>query len=255
MKIQQIRNATLKIKYGGQTILLDPWLQDKGTGFSANVVRAEMAGIQNPMNDLPMMPGEVLADVDFCLVTHIHPDHFTPDYLPKSMKVVVQNSEDLREAESMGFENVAAFEGDTLRFGSVTVTKVPAVHGDNTKVVEMMGRGSGYVLSGEGRKLYIAGDTVYCSDVEQTLEKYRPDVITLNCCEATMPVGRLIMNLSDVEAVCRKAPKALVIATHLDSVNHALLTSDDVRDFARTRGLAQVCVPKNGEIIEMASFW
>lgn len=44
--------------------------------------------------------------------------------------------------------------------------------------------------------------------------------------------------------------KALVIATHLDSVNHALLTSDDVRDFALTHGLTQVCVPKNGEIIE-----
>ena len=251
MKIQQIRNATLKIKYGDQKILLDPWLQDKGTGFSAGVVRAEMAGVRNPMNDLPMTPEEVLAGVEFCLVTHIHPDHFTPDYLPKSMKIVVQNEEDMHEAESMGFENVAAFEGDTLRFGSVTVTKVPAVHGDNEKVTEMMGPGSGYVLSGEGRKLYIAGDTVYCSAVEQTLEKRRPDVIALNCCEATMPVGRLIMNLSDVESVCRRAPKALVIATHLDSVNHALLTSDDVRDFALAHGLAQVCVPENGETIEI----
>ena len=36
MRIQQIRNATLKIEYAGQTVLLDPWLQDKGTGFSAN---------------------------------------------------------------------------------------------------------------------------------------------------------------------------------------------------------------------------
>ena len=251
MKIQQIRNATLKIKYGGQMILLDPWLQDKGTGFSAGVVRAEMAGVRNPMNDLPMTPEEVLAGVDFCLVTHIHPDHFTPHYMPRSMKVVVQNSEDLREAESMGFENVAAFEGDTLRFGSVTVTKVPAVHGDNEKITEMMDPGSGYVLSGEGRKLYIAGDTVYCSAVEQTLEKHRPDVIALNCCAATMPVGRLIMDLADVEAVCRRAPKALVIATHLDSVNHALLTSDDVRDFALAHGLAQVCVPENGETIEI----
>ena len=251
MKIQQIRNATLKIKYGDQTILLDPWLQDKGTGFSAGVVRAEMAGVRNPMNDLPMTPEEVLAGVDFCLVTHIHPDHFTPDYLPKSIKIIVQDSEDRRKAESMGFENVSAFEGDTLRLGSVTVTKVPAVHGDNEKVVEMMGSGSGYVLNGEGRKLYVAGDTVYCSAVEQTLEKYQPDVITLNCCEATTPVGRLIMDLADVEAVCRRAPKALVIATHLGSVNHALLTSDDVRNFALACGLTQVCVPENGETIEI----
>ena len=251
MKIQQIRNATLKIKYGDKTILLDPWLQDKGTGFSAGVVRAEMAGVRNPMNDLPMTPEEVLAGVDFCLVTHIHPDHFTPDYLPKTMKIVVQNSDDLHEAEIMGFENIAAFEGDTLCFGSVTITKVPAVHGDNAIVAEMMGSGSGYILSGEGRKLYIAGDTVYCSAVEQTLEMYQPDVITLNCCAATTPVGRLIMDLADVEAVCGRAPNALVVATHLGSVNHALLTGDDVRNFALTHGLAQVCVPENGETIEI----
>lgn len=143
MKIRQIRNATLKIHYGDQTILLDPWLQDKGIGFSADVVRAEMAGVRNPMNDLPMTPEEVLAGVDFCLVTHIHPDHFTPDYLPKTMKIVVQNEEDLHEVGSMGFENVAAFEGDTLCFGSVTVTKAPAVHGDNEETVNMMGCGSG----------------------------------------------------------------------------------------------------------------
>ena len=59
------------------------------------------------------------------------------------------------------------------------------------------------------------------------------------------------MNLSDVEAVCKKAPEALVIATHLDSVNHALLTGDDVRDFVQAHGLAQVYVPRNGESIEV----
>ena len=91
---------------------------------------------------------------------------------------------------------------------------------------------------------------MYCSTVEETLKKYAPDVIAVNCCEATMPYGRLIMNLSDVEAVCKQAPKALVIATHLDSVNHALLSSDDVRFFAQMHGLSQVYVPKNGEVIE-----
>lgn len=250
MKIQQIRNATLKIKYGNQTILLDPWLQDKGVGFSAKAVKVEMTGVHSPMNDLPMTPDEVLSGVDFCLVTHIHPDHFTSDYLPKGIKVIVQNREDLRKAESMGFENVICFEGDTLCLGSVTVTKVPAVHGDNEKVVEKMGCGSGYVLCGERRKLYIAGDTIYCRAVEDAIEKYRPDVIALNCCEATTPLGRLIMNLSDVGAVCKRAPKALVIATHLDSVNHALLTSDDVRNFVQAHGFTQVCVPRNGEVIE-----
>ena len=247
MEIQQIRNATLKIKYGDQTIFLDPWLQDQGTGFSANAVRSDMNGVRSPLNALPMMPDEILAEVDFCLVTHIHPDHFTADYLPQKMKIIVQNEEDRQEMESMGFENVLAFEGDTMDIGSVTITKVPAIHGDNEELVKWMGIGSGYILHGENKTLYIAGDTVYCSTVEETLKKYPPDVIAVNCCEATMPQGRLIMNLSDVEAVCRQAPKALVVATHLDSVNHALITSRDVKNFAQNHGLDNLYVPKNGE--------
>ena len=71
----------------------------------------------------------------------------------------------------------------------------------------------------------------------------------LNCCEATTPHGRLIMNLSDMEAVCRQMPKTLVIATHLDSVNHALITSRDVNTFAQKHGLKNLSVPQNGEEI------
>ena len=37
MKIQQIRNATVKIQYGNIVFLVDPWLQEKGTGISQPV--------------------------------------------------------------------------------------------------------------------------------------------------------------------------------------------------------------------------
>ena len=65
MRIQQIRNATLKIEYGDVTFLIDPWLQDKGCGFSASTIIPEMAGIHNPMNDLPMPPEEILQGIDY----------------------------------------------------------------------------------------------------------------------------------------------------------------------------------------------
>ncbi|MCI8333741.1 MAG: MBL fold metallo-hydrolase [Lachnospiraceae bacterium] len=97
MRIQQIRNATLKIIYGDSTFLLDPWLQDRGTGFSALTVRSEMKGVKSPLNELPMPPEEILNGVDYCLVTHIHPDHFTENYLPKNIKIMVQNDADLKK--------------------------------------------------------------------------------------------------------------------------------------------------------------
>ena len=55
--------------------------------------------------------------------------------------------------------------------------------------------------------------------------------------------------ISDVKSVCEAAPQATIIATHLDSVNHAALTSDDVRDFAAQNNLNQIVVPKSGKVI------
>jgi len=252
MIIQQIRNATLKINYGGVMFLIDPWLQDKGTGFSVNAVRPEMQGIKCPMNDLPDTPENIVHGADYCLVTHLHFDHFSPDYLPKDLKIIAQNEKDALSLKEMRFENVQSFDSEEIDIGGITIRKTKAIHGENEAVVKKMGEVCGYVFRVPGEKvLYIAADTVYSDDVERTIEQFKPDVIVLNCCGATVPLGRLIMDTEDVKKVCLKAPKAIVIASHLDSVNHALYTSEDVRDYISKEELAQVLVPANGESIEM----
>ncbi len=248
MIIQQIRNATLKIRYGNITFLIDPWLQDQGTGFSAKTVRPEMQGIKCPMNALPDSQENILRDVEYCLVTHLHFDHFSPDHLPRDLKIIAQNNEDAGKIREMGFEHTTAFESELVTIGDVKIHKTKAIHGDRDEVVEKMGDVCGYVFEAPGEKcLYLAADTVYCLEVEQTIRKYHPEVIILNCCEATTPLGRLIMNLSDVEKVCRTAPQAVVIASHLNSVNHALLTRKDIIEFANEKDLSGIRVPEDGE--------
>lgn len=41
----------------------------------------------------------------------------------------------------------------------------------------------------------------------------------------------------------------MVIASHLDSVNHALLTRKDIKEFADKKGLSAISVPEDGECI------
>lgn len=252
MIIQEIRNATLKITYGGATFLVDPWLQDKGTGPSAPAIRPEMQGVKNPLNDLPFPVESILADVDFCLVSHVHPDHVTKDYLPDETRMIAQNESDVDALRQMGFRNVELFSEFANTFKNATVTRVDGVHGDSPKVAELMGRVSGFVFAADSEKtLYIAGDTVYYDGVRETIQRFQPDVVILNCCGATMPIGRLIMGLEDVRQVCADAPNATIIAVHLDSVNHATVTSDDVRRMAAENRLSQLLTPKNGEIIRL----
>ena len=43
----------------------------------------------------------------------------------------------------------------------------------------------------------------------------------------------------------------IVIASHLDSVNHALLTRKDIKDFVKEKDLSNVRVPEEGEAIAL----
>ena len=61
--------------------------------------------------------------------------------------------------------------------------------------------------------------------------------------------GRLIMDDADVESVCRAAPNATVIASHMDTVAHASLTRKTLRAALERRGLAKrVLMPDDGEV-------
>ena len=81
MCIQQIRNETLKITYGGVTFLLDPWQQDRGQGPCFRAVRDDRKDVRSPMDDLPFAPSEILGGANYLLYSHLHPDHFTKEHL------------------------------------------------------------------------------------------------------------------------------------------------------------------------------
>ena len=248
MKIQQIRNATVKVEMGGVTFLVDPWLQDKGTGFSADTIRPEMEGVKSPLVPLPLTPEEILEGVDACLVTHVHPDHVTKDYLPLDLQMIAQSKEDAEKLRQMGFLEVSFFTEEEMSFGPVRITRTKALHGDTPEAVERMGPASGFVLEAKGEKtLYIAGDTVYFEGISEVIGRFKPEVIILNCCGATTPFGRLIMDAKEAQLVCKDAPEATVIASHLDAVNHATISREEMRAYGKVHHLSRMVAVEDGE--------
>ena len=82
MKITQIRNATNRLEYAGKTFLIDPWLMPRHTfcfvdipGQPYHTPDPLKEHLPMPFYDLPMSKEEILKDVDFIVLTHIHPDH------------------------------------------------------------------------------------------------------------------------------------------------------------------------------------
>ena len=63
MKIQLIRNATMRLNFGSTGILTDPLFAAKYT------LRAYAGKSRNPLVDLPMPPAEAIAGVDVILLS------------------------------------------------------------------------------------------------------------------------------------------------------------------------------------------
>jgi L-ascorbate metabolism protein UlaG (beta-lactamase superfamily) len=101
--------------------------------------------------------------------------------------------------------------------------------------------------------LYIAGDTIWCPEVDQALRDFAPDVAILNAGAAQfLSGGPITMDAGDVIQVAHAAPQTELIAVHMEAVNHCLLSRAELRDRLATEGLdARVMIPADGALIEL----
>lgn len=254
MKVQQIRNATVILDYAGTRFLVDPMLSPKGT-FPA-FPGTPNAHLMNPTVDLPV-PMEDILNVDAVIVTHDHMDHWddaAQKRVPKHLPLFVQNESDRETIQGSGFSNVRVLNGE-LEFQGITMIKTAGQHGSDDIMAspagELLGHVCGVVFKHPREKtLYLAGDTVWNDYVRSALTEHQPEVAILNAGDAqVLELGSIIMGQQDVYEVHKAAPQATLIATHLESVNHALLTRNDLRRFAIEMGMADsLLVPEDGEI-------
>jgi L-ascorbate metabolism protein UlaG (beta-lactamase superfamily) len=101
------------------------------------------------------------------------------------------------------------------------------------------------------KTLYVAGDTIWNAEVERAIARYSPDVIVLNAGMATViGLDPIIMGPTDVLAVHRAAPNATLIASHMEAVNHRILSRADLRAFSKRDGYEQrLLIPADGETL------
>ena len=251
VRVRLIRHATCVIRYAGRMLLLDPLLSDPG-------VLPPFARTPNPRPNplvpLPVPAARVLDGVEACLVTHTHSDHWdtaATTLVPKDLPLLIQPP-DAAKFEGWGFRAVQAVT-DSLTWQGIRVSRTGGQHGRGA-VGERLAPVSGFVLGASGQPtLYIAGDTVWCPEVAAAIDTHAPDIIVVNAGAAQFLEGGVItMDIEDVVQVCRAAPRARVIAVHLEAINHCLLTRSALRAGFGLAGVkTPLLVPADGEELRL----
>lgn len=247
MEIHLVRHATLLVSMDGKTLLIDPMLSQPGA----------MPPIQNTPNDrrnpLVPLPGLDLSGVDAVLVTHTHADHFDEaarGELNGDLPLLCQ-PEDEEQLSSGGFSDVRSVNA-SLGLEGIEVSRTGGRHGTG-EVGARMAPVSGFVLRAPGEPvLYVAGDTIWCPEVEDALREHRPDVVVVNAGAARFNEGDPItMTAEDVAEVARYAGGATVVAVHMEAINHCLLGREDLRTKLEDLGASEgVVIPADGESME-----
>ena len=247
MKIQLIRNATMKITYAGRTILTDPMLAPKGE-FEP------FAGIaRNPTIELPFQAEQIVKGIESVIVTHDHPDHFdkaASGTIPKVTPIFCQPGDNILMTEE-GFQNVIPIE-TSYTWEEITITRTGGKHGSG-KILELTGKVSGFVFQASGEPtVYWVGDSIWCEQVEKSIEMFNPDIIITHSGGATIPgYESIIMDGEQTLTTVNASPEAIVVAIHMESLDHCTVSRKMLRQMADNVAIprGRLMIPEDGETI------
>lgn len=157
VRITALLHASLRLEYDGREIQVDPVgrLGDRTVDYSA-------------------MP-----KADYLLVTHEHGDHFDPEALATLTAEGTELLTNARCAEQLG-QGRALANGDSLTLApDIAVRAVPAYNTTEGHLqFHPRGRDNGYILTLDGLRIYIAGDT---EDIPELADLGPVDIAFLPC--------------------------------------------------------------------------
>jgi L-ascorbate metabolism protein UlaG (beta-lactamase superfamily) len=253
MRLRLIRHATLHIRAGRWCLLIDPMLDPAGARPPVEDTANQR---RNPLCDLPEPPAVVAGGLDAAIVTHLHRDHLDAtaiELLPKGMPLFCQ-PEDAETLRGHSFADVRPVD-DEAELDGMRIVRTPGRHGTGA-IGEAMAPVSGFVLEAPGEPvLYVAGDTIWCDEVAEAIDRHRPDVVVVNAGAARFLEGDpIVMTADDVVAVARHAPHVHVVAVHLEAINHCPLTRADLHQRLHDEDLTdRVTVPEDGAVVPLSA--
>jgi len=223
IRITHLGTATVILEIGSLRILTDPAFDHAGTKYSWAPIGGSSTKLEEPVSPPP-------GSFDAVLITHAqHDDNLDAEgraLLPSvatvlttvpSAKRLGGHARGLREWESVELRGK-----DGL---CVKITATPARHGPPGSL-PFVGKVIGFVLEWAGQtrgSLYISGDTVFFSGIEQVAKRFQVGVALLHMGQAKLPIMgpfRLTMNGAQAAHAAQVLGAHTVVPIHYDGWTH-----------------------------------
>ena len=163
MKITFYGHASLGIQIDDTNILVDPFItgNPKASGINIDELKA-----------------------DYILVTHAHQDHVldVEAIAKRTGAIIISNFEIISHYEKMGMDGHPMNHGGTWDFEFGSIKYVNAIHTSSFPDGSYGGQPGGFVIEGEHKNIYIAGDTALTFDMKLIPLQTKLDL-------AVLPIG------------------------------------------------------------------
>ncbi|MFL9843391.1 metal-dependent hydrolase [Flavobacterium rhizosphaerae] len=195
MKITYLGHASLAIETGGKYIIVDPYISANELAKNIDIMQLK---------------------ADYILVTHAHGDHILDvETIAKNTDAtIVSNAEIATYYTNKGFKAHPMNHGGAWNFDFGTVRYVNAIHSSSFPDGTYGGNQGGFVIEGEHKNIYIAGDTALTYDMKLIPLRTKLDL-------AILPIGsNFTMDVEDAVIASDFVECDKVLGYHFDTFGY-----------------------------------
>ncbi len=204
MKITYYGHSCFGIEVAGKKLLVDPFIS--GNPKAAHV-------------DLENLKA------DYILITHAHQDHVldTESIAIRNGAVVVSNWEITQYYSRKGIQVHPMNHGGSWKFDFGKVKYVTAIHSSSFPDGTYGGNPGGFVIEGEHKNIYIAGDTALTNDMKLIPLRTKLDL-------AILPIGsNFTMDVDDAIIASDFVECDKVIGAHYDTFGYIEIDHEEAK--------------------------
>lgn len=214
MKITFLGHASLQIQIGDSYLLVDPFISGnpKAAHIDINTLRA-----------------------DYILITHAHFDHIqdVETIAKRTGATIISNFEIVSHYQSKDLKGHPMNHGGSWAFNFGRVKYVNAIHTSSFDDGSYGGQPGGFVIEGEHKNIYIAGDTALTYDMKLIPLQTKLDL-------AILPIGdNFTMGIDDAIIAADFVECDKILGYHYDTFGYIEINHDEAKRkfFAQNKDL------------------